>query len=131
MAVLHEERVATLDAAVREQDPLGAGVGDLDVGGDRVRAVDDIDGSVARYDLRPRVVHVGFARRRDLGPLVGEPLLATAVDGQDVVTARVDVPQADHLDQLVAVLPGHVARLGRVLGQGYWVGASASSKTWG
>ena len=62
-----------------------------------------------------RIIDVGLAILGQLRTLVGEAQRAAAVEREDVVFARLHVPERDHLDQLRTVRRGEIGRLGRVL----------------
>jgi DNA-binding NarL/FixJ family response regulator len=98
LAVLHVEREAAVVAPHGEEHPLGAALGDVDLGRDRVGPVQHLGGGVTGHDLGARVVQVLRALGRNLRSLLGELERAPAVDGQDVVLARFRVP---HPDQVV------------------------------
>ena len=70
-AILDVEREAARGGALREQHALGARLGDLDVGGDAVRAVEHPRAGEERHRLRARVVDEPVARRGDQRLLAG------------------------------------------------------------
>ena len=115
-AVLDVEGVAAGGGSLAEQDALGARLGDLDVGGDAVRAVEHPRPGEERDRLRVRVVDERVPRRGDQRFLDRHARDAAAVDGHHVVLAGLDVPGRDQRDQPVAVLGGEVVVLGGVLG---------------
>ena len=116
LAVLDEERVAARCGALAEQHALGAVLGDLDIGCDAVRPVQHLRCCEVRDRLRVRPVGVAVARQRDQRLLGHHPGEAAAVDRHHVVLAGLDVPGADHGDQPVAVVGGHVLGLREVVG---------------
>ena len=68
-----------------------------------------------RHRLRARGVRVAVARDGHQRFLHRHARHPAAVDGHDVVLARLHVPGRDHGDELVPVLGRHVAVLGEVL----------------
>ncbi len=76
--VEHVEGVPAEDRPLREQDALGATIGDLDVGGDPVGSVAHVDGGFLGHRSRERVV--------DVPP---SPVVAGAVLPEDAVERHV------------------------------------------
>jgi hypothetical protein len=116
LLVLDEERVAAGRGPLAEQHSLGAVRWDLGAGRDAVRTVEHTRGGEERHRLRPREQHVLIAGRCRQGLLHRSSEQAAAVDRHHVVLSGLDVPAADHLDQLLAILGSHVTGLGEVLG---------------
>ena len=95
---------------------MRVGVGELDLGQDLVGAPAGVGRGELRHLQGARVVDVdaaGWDRRHRHG---GDQLGCRAVvQGQDVVLARLGVPQVDQLADLVEMVGGEVMGLGAVL----------------
>ena len=78
-------------------------------------AVDYVDRGVARHSLRAREEDVAVARQCGLRSWVDQAGGTARVDRQHVVLSCLDVPERDHLDQLVAMLSGDIMIFRKVL----------------
>lgn len=115
-AVLDVQGEAARGGSLRKQHALRTLLGDLYVGGDAVRPVQDPRAGEERDRLRVRVIDERVPRRGDHRLLAHEPCKPAAVDGHHVVLAGLDIPGRDQRDQPVAVLGRQVVVLGGVLG---------------
>lgn len=79
-----------------------------------VRPVEDLHRHVIGYGRGIGIIDVALPAPGELGTFLGESLGAAAVEGQDLVFARFDIPHGDHFDQFVPVLIGQIAGFGEI-----------------
>src|SRR4051795_6652576 len=113
LAVVEVEGPAGERAALGDDHPGPAAVGDVDVGGHRVRLVLEVDDRVLAQAAHPPVEDLGLALDEDRSTReVGvEALDPAVVERQHVVLDGLDQPKALKLRELVGVLSGEVVRL--------------------
>ena len=115
--VLHEQDVAAVTAAVRHDDALGPPVGDRDVGGDAVGPVVRLRPGAEVHRCGVRVPDLHVAVRGEHRSWCQQAARAGGRQREHPVGLGLGVPPLDHLGELVGVVGGEVAGLGRVVGQ--------------
>ena len=117
LALVAVERPAAGLAALRDDDALGAAIGNGDLACDRVRLVlQRQHASLAHAHAREQKLLVSTNELRSAGDVGVDPLKAAIVERHDVVLHRFDQPEPLQFRQFLRILGGEVLRLRPVVG---------------
>src|SRR5262249_13410187 len=111
-----DEKAVTASAAtMTNKDTFGTALGNSNFGGQAVGAIEHLDSDILGHRLRTRVIDVRLPVLGELWAFIGKPRRAATVERHHIVLTSLNVPERDHLNELVPMCFGEIVGLCGIL----------------